>query len=593
MKKRTGMMCYWKVSAILFCFMLALVVCTACKKKPVTNNPITFGNSYVADFTTDKAVYAPGQTVTFTINKNIPAGAKIRYRKLFETIAETPFSSKSWKWTTPLSDFTGYMVDVYTKENGQDKIQASIGVDVSSDYSKFPRNGFLSKFGVMTNEEMQVVVSNLNRYHINIVQFYDWEYKHHLPLAGTVSSPAAQWKDIANRDTYLSTVKGYVNISHNCGMKSLFYNLAYGALNDAASDGVLSQWYIYKDANQTNRDYLPLGSPFKSGINLLDPSNTGWQQYISAKNNEVYSVFNFDGYQVDQLGDRGMTYTAAGNPLNLSAAFQPFLQAMKNAAPSKHLVMNAVNQYGQQGIAQSPVDFLYSEVWSPNEEYKDLASIIQYNDGLTVNGKKTVLAAYMNYDLANGSGYFNTPGVLLTDAVIFAFGGSHLELGEHMLGKEYFPNENLQMKPELKTSITSYYDFLVAYENLLRDGGSFNTLSINCSNNKVVLNTWPPQKGQVSVVGKDFTNRQVLHFLNFISATSMNWRDTNGTQPEPNIITDAKIDFTTTKTVNKIWYASPDDSGVAKQLNFTQTGNTVSFTVPSLQYWDMVVVEYQ
>jgi dextranase len=73
----------------------------------------------------------------------------------------------------------------------------------------------------------------------------------------------------------------------------------------------------------------------------------------------------------------------------------------------------------------------------------------------------------------------------------------------------------------------------------------------------------------------------------------MNWKDANGTQAAANTIVDAKIDFTTSGTVNKIWYASPDESGVARQLNYTQTGNTVSFSVPSLKYWDMVVVEYQ
>lgn len=71
----------------------------------------------------------------------------------------------------------------------------------------------------------------------------------------------------------------------------------------------------------------------------------------------------------------------------------------------------------------------------------------------------------MNYDLANNKGYFNTPSVLMTNSVIFAFGGAHLELGEHMLGKEYFPNNNLSMKDDLKNSLVNYYDFLVAYQN--------------------------------------------------------------------------------------------------------------------------------
>lgn len=71
----------------------------------------------------------------------------------------------------------------------------------------------------------------------------------------------------------------------------------------------------------------------------------------------------------------------------------------------------------------------------------------------------------MNYNKADNRGEFNTPGILLTDAVMFALGGSHLELGgDHMLCKEYFPNENLTMSEELKTAMVRYYDFLTSYQ---------------------------------------------------------------------------------------------------------------------------------
>ena len=44
------------------------------------------------------------------------------------------------------------------------------------------------------------------------------------------------------------------------------------------------------------------------------------------------------------------------------------------------------------------------------------------------------LQQYMNYKLGGeGRGYFNTPGVLMANAAIHAWGGAHLELGEHML----------------------------------------------------------------------------------------------------------------------------------------------------------------
>ena len=45
----------------------------------------------------------------------------------------------------------------------------------------------------------------------------------------------------------------------------------------------------------------------------------------------------------------------------------------------------------------------------------------------------------MNYNKADNRGEFNTPGILLTDAVMFALGGSHLELGgDHMCAKSTF-----------------------------------------------------------------------------------------------------------------------------------------------------------
>ena len=199
----------------------------------------------------------------------------------------------------------------------------------------------------------------------------------------------------------------------------------------------------------------------------------------------------------------------------------------------------------------------------------------------------------MNYDLANNSGVFNTPGVLLTDAVIFAFGGAHLELGEHMLGKEYFPNNNLAINNELKKSLNSYYNFLVAYQNLLRDGGTFNSPSLISGDGKINLNNWPPISSKVSVIGKEFSDRQVIHLINFSDANSLNWRDTNGDQQTPKIKKDFIFNLVNSKNVTKIWYASPDlNFGTSVELDFTQNATNLIFKIPSLQYWGMIVIEY-
>lgn len=576
---------------IFLAFLLLLFSCSKQDSEITKPGQTTVSNVYIS---TDKACYSPGNEAIFTIDKTLPSTAKVRYRHLSDVINENSFSGTTWKWTVPSSDFTGYLVDVYDTVNGQEKIYGSIGVDVSSDWSHFPRYGFLSAYPQMTSSAINYVISELNRNHINGLQFYDWQYEHHNPLAGTASNPATVWQDIANRDTYFSTVKGYIDAAHKCNMKAMFYNLAYGALSNAASEGVSEQWHIFSDVSHTNKKYISLpSSMFKSNIWLLDPSNTSWQGFIASKNRDVYTALDFDGYHIDQVGNQGNVYNYSGQSVDLPSAFESFIKAMKTDKSDKRLVMNAVNQFGQQNIANAPVDFLYTEVWSPNEAYQDLATIIANNNSYSNNTKNTVLAAYMDYDLANSTGFFNTPGVLLTDAVIFAFGGSHIELGEHMLGKEYFPNSNLQIPGTLRDALIQYYDFLVAYENLLRDGGTVNAPVINSLDGQMSVNQWPPQSGKVAVIGRDLGDMQVIHLLNFTGISNLNWRDNNGTKPAPTAISNKKISFSTTKTVKKIWVASPDlNNGTPQILSFTQSNGYASFTLPGLQYWDMIVVEY-
>jgi dextranase len=51
--------------------------------------------------------------------------------------------------------------------------------------------------------------------------------------------------------------------------------------------------------------------------------------------------------------------------------------------------------------------------------------------------------------------------------------------------------------------------------------------------------------------------------------------------------------LTPAKPVTKLWAASPDiDGGALRELSFSRNGNAISFVLPSLVYWDMIVAEY-
>jgi dextranase len=420
------------------------------------------------------------------------------------------------------------------------------------------------------------------------LQYYDWLYKHHKPLAGTPEAPMSQWADLFGRQNYRSTSQHYIKSAKRYGMASMMYNLCYGAWEGAAADGVENTWYLFSDNNHTTI------YPFNFGINLVDPGNAGWQNYIAQQNNDAYQVYDFDGYHIDQLGGPTNAYLYNGSAANLPDGFLSFIRAMKAARPDKKLVMNAVSEFGQTKIAQGEIDFFYNELWGGS--YSDYVRIIKNNLSYNNNKQSTVFAAYTNYAYARDhTGFFNTSGVLFADAVIFAHGGAHIELGEHMLCNEYFPNSTLAMSEDLEQSLLSYYHFSVAYQNLLRDGGDFNTLSLTNTNGKVAFA--PPsvlQQGKVAFVGKLVGDRQVIHLINFTNAVTMDARDVQGVQVEPGEITGINLQLSVSGQVDKVWVATPDrNSGSSEIIPFNTSGSNITFTLPYLKYWSMIVVEYK
>ena len=211
---------------------------------------------WISAVQTDRAAYPPGTGVTFFIDfveRTDGAELQARYLHLDQVVAtETKTlpadESYSWTWQPPVDDFTGYLVEIELNQQEQVLDKATIAVDVSSSWRKFPRYGFVSEYSYMSDQQIEGVITQLNRYHINGVQFYDWHHKHHLPLKGTPENPAATWNDIANRTIYFSTVEKYIHAAHDRGMMTMAYNLLYGSWEDAHLDGASPSWRIYLDA---------------------------------------------------------------------------------------------------------------------------------------------------------------------------------------------------------------------------------------------------------------------------------------------------------------------------------------------------------
>lgn len=156
------------------------------------------------------------------------------------------------------------------------------------------------------------------------------------------------------------------------------------------------------------------------------------------------------------------------------------------------------------------------------------------------------------------------------------------------------PNSSLGMTTELQNAMVAYYDFMTAYENLLRDGGEFNDVEVTSADGKLGIKPWAPERGKAITLCRKVGDRQVVHILNFTQANSLSWRDMDGTMPEPAQISEASVDINVTGNISSVWMASPDiDGGACKKLDFKQNSGKVRITMPSLKYWNMIVLEYE
>ncbi len=119
-------------------------------------------NSPIRDVTLDKGRYNPGETAQHPVDLNNPGRRHQRHadRPRAEPRAKssppcnarvslptgTRAQSAVFPWKTPTNDFRGYGVDVDLVVDGQVRDSRSSAIDVSSDWTRFPRMGFFSEY---------------------------------------------------------------------------------------------------------------------------------------------------------------------------------------------------------------------------------------------------------------------------------------------------------------------------------------------------------------------------------------------------------------------------------------------------------------
>jgi dextranase len=609
----------------------------------IENNRYDFNGLEITITGTDKSMYPPKDTANISYiltntsekeKKDISIVLKVMH--LEQLVTEIPVQTVSlaseeqqkleYQYTVPEDDFTGYLLEIgIVDQKGNFVVSDTVGLDVSSSWVKFPRYGYLADFGKDVDTESKI--QQMNRYHINGIEYYDWHYLHHQPLAdGVTAESPGSWKDWSGREISGETVVNYIQEAKERNMVNMAYNMIYAGTDTFFKDQEgnptkANDWKLYfaenNDRGEGNFTFYMGTSPSGNGnLYFLNPLNKEWQKHIFSEELKIFSALGFDGWHGDTVGDWGEMVTAKGEPLGYHADGTPiylvkdtytqFLNAAKEALGEKYLSFNPVGAQGIENANVSQADVLYTEFWPwdndregrPYDTYASLVREVERSneDSKSVSfdgkGKSLVVKAYINYYKTNG--FMNAPGVLLADAAVYAAGGSRLELGngERMLHVEYYPDDDILMDEELTEKMRNMADFIVAYENLLRDGQW-------TSENLVSVEGYAYGKEGASDTIWTYTRADsqydILHLINLLG-TDNQWRDERGKKNIPTEVRDIPVTYYTDKDITAIYLASPDvNDSRSKELSFEKgedsNGSYIQFNVPFLQYWDMIYMK--
>ena len=518
-------------------------------------------------FYPNKATFAPAELASFTLVIVSRSRQQVRFSasvyngvvKVAQFSETRPISRGEnrllFSWQPPAKSPAGYGIEmIIHAEDWSEKVETAF--DVLADWTSFPRYGFLCDFAPDRLDEARTM-EVLAKFHINGLQFYDWQYRH-----DDLVPHQTEYDDPLGRKLSLAKIQNLIAQAHLRGMAAMPYLTIYAA--SAAFWKAHPEWMLYDEAHQP----IPFGDDF---LGIMDPQKGGgWFSHLLLQCAHVLAELPFDGLHIDQFGEPKTGFDHDRKPVDLPLEFGNFIAEVSNQHPNAPIVFNAVGNWPIETLARSSTAFNYIEIWPPDILYTDVVRIVRNARQLS-GGKPVVIALYIPAERMLNN--------MLADALILCAGGTRIVIGEdaRLLSDPYFPKHE-EMPPALLAAMSKHQDLMVWYEEWFgplvdeADGGEISA--------PAELTCFYRRSGDKGSIG-------LVHL-----PANAGWK-WNEAMAWPTPVANIELTVTSATAPKQVMLVNPmGDSLLPQQVDFTYSDQKLLIRIPGIDLWGLVLLQY-
>lgn len=327
-----------------------------------------------------------------------------------------------------------------------------------------PRHAAVTTF--RSPKRTAAAVRALRDWHVTVVQFYDWMYRHYRYEPPSRSS----FTDTLGRRVSHEAVRAGVQAGHKVGMASLAYGSVYGAERE------------YVDAHPNERVFDATGAPLSLGetfyITDLRPDRP-WRARLMSEYAKSIRRFGFDGIHMDTYGPPHHAIAPDGEAIDFATLYPGLIaegaSTVAAVRPDARVLFNCVEGFPLQAIARAPAAALYLELWPPDTAFADIVRWIELARSMG-EGRAVVVAAYISalrtFEADPERRVGAVEAAVLLTTVIAAAGAYHhvLAEGDRLLVEGYYPEARALRRAE-RHLLRAAWVFTARYVHLLSDPG--------------------------------------------------------------------------------------------------------------------------